>query len=290
MLFLGFTQCFGSFLIILRCGYLFWPYWPSNLSTAVFVLCQGDGRFAFYWGEGIFQWCYCKLGHQDTVNAPVKHPFWFISQSISLSVNQSINQPASLSVVTLSSYMLMSINFNNNLLTVSQTIKQSVDFFSFMKAMQCKEEGDFQRAIQLIGKDMVLQRDQPRHYVEKAEMFLELCDFQSAILNYKKACFLEPNNTEYYSRLAFIFYFQGQVFFDQRLYAEALESFSRASEMLPEKVGFHTRRYACGVNQPLMQLTYHWLSFSGGLLVFHYPSSWFYYKAITYVSHNFQLK
>lgn len=172
---------------------------------------------------------------------------------------------------------------------MSQTIKQSVDFFSFMKAMQCKEEGDFQRAIQLIGKDMVLQRDQPRHYVEKAEMFLELCDFQSAILNYKKACFLEPNNTEYYSRLAFIFYFQGQVFFDQRLYAEALESFSRASEMLPEKVGFHTRRYACGVNQPLMQLTYHWLSFSGGLLVFHYPSSWS-YKAITYVSHNFQLK
>ena len=67
--------------------------------------------------------------------------------------------------------------------------------------------------------------------------------FQSAILNYKRVCVLEPNNFEHYSRLAFIYFFQGQCLFDQKLYPEALESFSRAAEMRPEVIGYHTRRY-----------------------------------------------
>ena len=81
-----------------------------------------------------------------------------------------------------------------------------------------------------------------KYYVERAERFLQICDLQSAILNYKKACILDPDNDDFYSRLAFIYYFQGQCLFDSKLYAEALESFSRAAEMKPDIIGYHTRR------------------------------------------------
>jgi tetratricopeptide (TPR) repeat protein len=81
-----------------------------------------------------------------------------------------------------------------------------------------------------------------KFYVARGEAFLQICDFQSAILNHKKACILDPDNDELYSRLAFIYFFQGQCLFDQKLYTKALESFSRAAEMKPEVIGYHTRR------------------------------------------------
>ena len=54
---------------------------------------------------------------------------------------------------------------------------------------------------------------------------------------------MEPDNDDYYKRLSFLFYFQGQTLFDQRLYPEALESFARAAEMAPDNVGYHIRRF-----------------------------------------------
>lgn len=83
-----------------------------------------------------------------------------------------------------------------------------------------------------------------KYYTERGERFLLICDFQSAILNYKKACILDPDNENFYSRLAFIYYLQGQCLFDCKLYSEGLESFSRAAEMKSDVVGYHTKRYA----------------------------------------------
>ena len=82
-----------------------------------------------------------------------------------------------------------------------------------------------------------------KYYAERGECFLHICDFQSAILNYKKACILLPDNDNYYSRLAVIYYFQGQCFFDSKLYSDALEAFSRATEMKADIVGYHIKRY-----------------------------------------------
>ncbi|PIK41751.1 putative tetratricopeptide repeat protein 16 [Apostichopus japonicus] len=45
--------------------------------------------------------------------------------------------------------------------------------------------------------------------------------------------------------MAFVYYLQGQSLFDQCLFTEALESFSRAAEMRPEIIGYHTRSIAC---------------------------------------------
>lgn len=107
--------------------------------------------------------------------------------------------------------------------------------------MELKEKKDFNGTINFINKALSL-KEQHFYYVERAEAYIQLCDFQSAILNYKRVCLMEPDNDDYYKRLAFLFYFQGQTLFDQRLYPEALESFARAAEMAPDNVGYHIRR------------------------------------------------
>ncbi|EDO27418.1 predicted protein, partial [Nematostella vectensis] len=100
-------------------------------------------------------------------------------------------------------------------------------------------------AIACFNKAISLKPELIKYYTARGESFLQICDFQSAILNFKKACILDPENDEYYSRLAFIYFFQGQCLFDEKLYKEALESFSRAAEMKPEVIGYHTRSVAC---------------------------------------------
>ncbi|KAH9499692.1 Tetratricopeptide repeat protein 16 [Bulinus truncatus] len=104
---------------------------------------------------------------------------------------------------------------------------------------------DIDNSVTLLNKAINLLPNEPRFYAARAEAFVNLCDFQSAILNYKKACLLDPQNEEFYSRLAFIYYFQGQTFFDLNLYTEALESFYKASEMKPNNVGYSIRSIAC---------------------------------------------
>ncbi|KAK3088668.1 hypothetical protein FSP39_022127 [Pinctada imbricata] len=112
------------------------------------------------------------------------------------------------------------------------------------KAMEFKAKGDLEKAISKVNKALALRTD-PIYFRERAEIFIEMCDFSSAILNYKKACLLEPENAEYYNRLGFLYFFHGQTLFDQRLYPEALESFTRAAEMNPENTGFHIRSMTC---------------------------------------------
>ncbi|XP_021341752.1 tetratricopeptide repeat protein 16-like, partial [Mizuhopecten yessoensis] len=115
----------------------------------------------------------------------------------------------------------------------------------FTKAMLLKASGDHQGCINAVNKAMGLVPDIPKYHVARAEAYIQLCDFKSAILNYKKACLLEANNDGYYSRLSFLYYFQGQTLFDQRLYPEALECFSSAAEMNPDNVGYHIRSITC---------------------------------------------
>ena len=100
----------------------------------------------------------------------------------------------------------------------------------------------YELALRCLNKAIHLQPQETDLYVHRAEAYLRLTDFSSAVLNYKRACVLDPNNVQYYNRLAFVYYFQGQCLFDQKLFPEALEAFSRATEMRPDVIGYHTRR------------------------------------------------
>ncbi|XP_071948194.1 tetratricopeptide repeat protein 16-like [Antedon mediterranea] len=115
----------------------------------------------------------------------------------------------------------------------------------FERGRQLSAMREHSKAILCFNKALNLQPKNVVFYVHRAEAYLQLCDFQSAILNQKRVCVLDPDNDKYYSKLAFMYYFQGQVLFDQCLYTESLEAFSKASEMRPEVVAYHTRSVAC---------------------------------------------
>lgn len=54
---------------------------------------------------------------------------------------------------------------------------------------------------------------------------------------------MELDSVEYYVRLVFLYYFMGQIFFDQRFYLEVLEFFVRVVEMNFDNIGYYIRRY-----------------------------------------------
>ena len=114
--------------------------------------------------------------------------------------------------------------------------------FSFFEGSSLAERNEHNQAISCFNKAISLKPEVVKNYISRGESYLQICDFQSAILNYKKACILDPDNDQTYSRLAFLYFLQGQCLFDEKLYGEALESFSRAAEMKPEVIGYHTRR------------------------------------------------
>nr|CAB3267325.1 tetratricopeptide repeat protein 16-like [Phallusia mammillata] len=115
----------------------------------------------------------------------------------------------------------------------------------FNRGIELSNEGRFESAISSFSKAINLQPTNVNCYVERAESYLQLCDFRSAHLNYKKAFSLEPHNPDLFDKIAFISYMEGQCLFDQGLYSEALESFTRAAEMKPSISGYHLRAIAC---------------------------------------------
>ena len=123
------------------------------------------------------------------------------------------------------------------------TLVFDVSHRSAERAQKLFEESQFEDSLIAMTKAINLRPNIVDFYKLRGEAALMMCDFQSAILNYKKTCVLEPDTHEHYNRLAFIYYLHGQCLFDQKLYPEALESFSRAAEMRPEVIGYHMRRY-----------------------------------------------
>ncbi|XP_072521005.1 tetratricopeptide repeat protein 16 [Salminus brasiliensis] len=103
----------------------------------------------------------------------------------------------------------------------------------------------FERAVSCFSKAITLQPEQTQLYVQRAEVYLQLCDFKSASLDYKHACYLEPQTEAYFHRLAFVYYMQGQCLCDQGMILEALESFAKAAELKPNYKPYHTRSLAC---------------------------------------------
>ncbi|XP_062873774.1 tetratricopeptide repeat protein 16 isoform X2 [Trichomycterus rosablanca] len=106
-------------------------------------------------------------------------------------------------------------------------------------------QSQYERAVTCFTKAIMLQPKQTQLYLERAEAYIQLCDFKSAALDYKHVCNMEPQITAYLHRLAFIYYLQGQCCFDQGMFLEALTSFTKAAELRPNFQPYHMRRLAC---------------------------------------------
>ncbi|XP_036454650.1 tetratricopeptide repeat protein 16 [Colossoma macropomum] len=121
----------------------------------------------------------------------------------------------------------------------------------------------FERAVSCFSKAITLQPDQTQLYVERAEVYLQLCDFNSAALDYKHACYLEPQTKTHFHRLAFIYYLKGQCLCDQGMFLDALESFAKATELKPNFKPYHMRSLAClsalGRYSDCIRLVTNWL-------------------------------
>ncbi|XP_016383352.1 tetratricopeptide repeat protein 16-like isoform X1 [Sinocyclocheilus rhinocerous] len=128
-------------------------------------------------------------------------------------------------------------------------------------------QSHFDKAVSCFSKAILLQPHQTKFYVQRAEAYLQLCDFQSAALDYKHACSLDPQTEAYPQQLAFIYYLQGQCCFDLGKFLEALESFTKAAELKPSFRPYHTRSLACltalGRYSDCLRLVNNWLETDG---------------------------
>lgn len=101
--------------------------------------------------------------------------------------------------------------------------------------------GEYESSLVYIRKALLMDTGNIHYYVLRAEAYLQLCDYASAILNYKRVCIMDPDNEDYFSKLAFVYFLHGQCLLDEEQFLEALEAFSKAVEMRPQVPGYHMR-------------------------------------------------
>ncbi|XP_051980275.1 tetratricopeptide repeat protein 16 [Xyrauchen texanus] len=125
----------------------------------------------------------------------------------------------------------------------------------------------FEKSVSCFSKAILLQPHQTQFHVDRAEAYLQQCDFQSAALDYRHACSLEPQNKFYPKRLGFIYYLQGQCLYDVGMFLEALESFTKAAELKSTFQPYHMRCLACltalGQYSDCLRLVSNWLKTHG---------------------------
>ncbi|KAK2845617.1 hypothetical protein Q7C36_010471 [Tachysurus vachellii] len=134
----------------------------------------------------------------------------------------------------------------------------------YKAGMKAVDQLEFERAVTCFTKAITLQTEQSQLYAARAEAYLQLCDFKSAVLDYKHVCYLEPQKKAYFHRLAFVYYLQGQCYCDQGMFIEALDSFDKAVELKPDFRPYHMRSLACltalGRYSDAIRLVTNWLN------------------------------
>ena len=126
----------------------------------------------------------------------------------------------------------------------------------YQEGIKYFNEGNFEKTISLLNKAFTLNSFNIQFYLLKIESFIQLCDFKSSLITINKLLSIlsvwsknEPRYNELklnlLSKTAFCHYAQGQTFFDYKLYLEALESFNKASELLPSVINYKIRSILC---------------------------------------------
>ncbi|XP_075841996.1 tetratricopeptide repeat protein 16 isoform X1 [Microtus pennsylvanicus] len=110
---------------------------------------------------------------------------------------------------------------------------------------QSLEQEDWENAVLFFSRALHLNPDTADFYVFRAEAFIQLCDFSSALQNLRMAYTYQPENSKYLERLAFILYLQGQCLYELCDFQEALYVFLQASDLQPQNPSFSYRCIAC---------------------------------------------
>mmetsp|Transcript_13454 Transcript_13454/g.20374 ORF Transcript_13454/g.20374 Transcript_13454/m.20374 type:complete len:684 (+) Transcript_13454:42-2093(+) len=96
------------------------------------------------------------------------------------------------------------------------------------KAVKCIRQGNYTQALIYTNRCIFLTPEDPRFYNFRANIFLEIGDIKSSMLNYKYAVTLSPKSTEYRKKLGNLLDLQGNTLMDIGKYEEALINFNSA--------------------------------------------------------------
>ncbi|CAH6788930.1 Ttc16 [Phodopus roborovskii] len=110
---------------------------------------------------------------------------------------------------------------------------------------QCLEQEDWEMAVLFFSRALHLNPKLVDFYIFRAEAFIQLCDFSSALQNLRRAYSYQPENSKYLERLAFVLYLQGQCLYELCDFQEALYIFLQASDLQPQNPSFSYRCIAC---------------------------------------------
>ncbi|XP_005881518.1 PREDICTED: tetratricopeptide repeat protein 16 [Myotis brandtii] len=109
----------------------------------------------------------------------------------------------------------------------------------------CLEREDWETAVVFFSRAIHLDPQLVEFYALRAEAYIQLCDYSSAVQNLRRAHSFQPENTQFLKRLTLVLYLQGQCLFEQCAFADALNVFSQAFELQPKKPSFRYRCMAC---------------------------------------------
>ncbi|XP_073495978.1 tetratricopeptide repeat protein 16 [Phyllobates terribilis] len=115
----------------------------------------------------------------------------------------------------------------------------------YERGLRCLAQKEWERAITAFSKAIYLCPEKTELYAKRAEAFLQICDFQSAALNLKKACSIVSPEKEHIELLALTYFLQGQRLLEQNCHMDALEAFTCAAEVQPRNRQYHMHSISC---------------------------------------------
>uniref|UniRef100_A0A286XJ21 Tetratricopeptide repeat domain 16 n=1 Tax=Cavia porcellus TaxID=10141 RepID=A0A286XJ21_CAVPO len=115
----------------------------------------------------------------------------------------------------------------------------------YHRGQGCLEQEDWETAVVFFSRALHLDPGLVDFYALRAEAFIQLCDFSSAVQNLRRAYSAQPENMKHLERLTFVLYLQGQCLYEHCNFEDALTVFLQALELQPEKPCFRYRSIAC---------------------------------------------
>lgn len=101
------------------------------------------------------------------------------------------------------------------------SIKEDKILDKLRRAEEALENEDHDQALVEFNKVLFYDKSIPEVYVEKAEIYIKLCDFSSAIQCFKKALYLKPNQ-EWEVKMSQLYFMKGLTLIEEGYCNDAL--------------------------------------------------------------------